>query len=146
MSGEFIDTNVFIYLFDETDDRKRGTADPNGAGIPQRPHQSPSRPRNPECRDPEIAVAHDGGRCPAFSGTRLGALMARYTESRPLPARPRHLETLPLQHLRCPYRCGSPEIWRQSPLQRRFAGRPRLTDRQSEIRSRYCRAGRVACG
>ncbi|MCX7112930.1 MAG: PIN domain-containing protein [Proteobacteria bacterium] len=23
MSGEFIDTNVFVYLFDETDDRKR---------------------------------------------------------------------------------------------------------------------------
>lgn len=23
MSGEFIDTNIFIYLFDETDDRKR---------------------------------------------------------------------------------------------------------------------------
>ncbi|CAN5911968.1 PIN domain-containing protein [soil metagenome] len=27
MSGEFIDTNVFVYLFDETDDRKRNTAD-----------------------------------------------------------------------------------------------------------------------
>ncbi|SEP99443.1 PIN domain-containing protein [Nitrosomonas ureae] len=27
MSGEFIDTNVFIYLFDETDARKRGIAD-----------------------------------------------------------------------------------------------------------------------
>lgn len=27
MSGEFIDTNVFIYLFDETNDRKRGTAE-----------------------------------------------------------------------------------------------------------------------
>lgn len=27
MSGEFIDTNVFIYLFDETDDRKRVTAE-----------------------------------------------------------------------------------------------------------------------
>ncbi len=23
MSGEFIDTNLFVYLFDETDDRKR---------------------------------------------------------------------------------------------------------------------------
>jgi predicted nucleic acid-binding protein len=27
MSGEFIDSNVFIYLFDETDDRKRDTAE-----------------------------------------------------------------------------------------------------------------------
>lgn len=27
MSGEFIDTNVFVYLFDETDDRKRGIAE-----------------------------------------------------------------------------------------------------------------------
>jgi len=27
MSGEFIDTNVFVYLFDETDDRKRNTAE-----------------------------------------------------------------------------------------------------------------------
>jgi predicted nucleic acid-binding protein len=27
MSGEFIDTNVLIYLFDETDDRKRAIAD-----------------------------------------------------------------------------------------------------------------------
>lgn len=27
MSGEFIDTNVFIYLFDETDARKRGIAE-----------------------------------------------------------------------------------------------------------------------
>jgi len=27
MSGDFIDTNVLIYLFDETDDRKRGTAE-----------------------------------------------------------------------------------------------------------------------
>jgi len=27
MSGEFIDTNVFIYLFDETDVRKRNTAE-----------------------------------------------------------------------------------------------------------------------
>lgn len=27
MSGEFIDTNVFIYLFDETDARTRGIAD-----------------------------------------------------------------------------------------------------------------------
>lgn len=26
MSGDFIDSNVFIYLFDETDERKRGTA------------------------------------------------------------------------------------------------------------------------
>lgn len=26
MSGEFIDTNIFIYLFDETDDRKRTIA------------------------------------------------------------------------------------------------------------------------
>jgi predicted nucleic acid-binding protein len=27
MSGEFIDTNVFVYLFDETDDRERNIAD-----------------------------------------------------------------------------------------------------------------------
>lgn len=27
MSGEFIDTNVFIYLFDETDERKRNIAE-----------------------------------------------------------------------------------------------------------------------
>ena len=27
MSGEFIDSNVFIYLFDETDDRKREAAE-----------------------------------------------------------------------------------------------------------------------
>ena len=27
MSGEFIDTNIFVYLFDETDDRKRITAE-----------------------------------------------------------------------------------------------------------------------
>jgi predicted nucleic acid-binding protein len=27
MSGDFIDTNVFVYLFDETDDRKRGVAE-----------------------------------------------------------------------------------------------------------------------
>jgi predicted nucleic acid-binding protein len=27
MSGEFIDTNIFVYLFDETDDRKRSTAE-----------------------------------------------------------------------------------------------------------------------
>ncbi len=27
MSGDFIDTNVFVYLFDETDDRKRNIAD-----------------------------------------------------------------------------------------------------------------------
>ncbi len=27
MSGDFIDSNVFVYLFDETDDRKRGIAD-----------------------------------------------------------------------------------------------------------------------
>lgn len=27
MSGEFIDTNVFIYLFDETDERKRSIAE-----------------------------------------------------------------------------------------------------------------------
>jgi predicted nucleic acid-binding protein len=27
MSGEFIDSNVFVYLFDETDDRKRDTAE-----------------------------------------------------------------------------------------------------------------------
>ena len=27
MNGEFIDTNVFIYLFDETNDRKRNIAD-----------------------------------------------------------------------------------------------------------------------
>ena len=27
MSGEFIDSNVFVYLFDETDERKRGTAE-----------------------------------------------------------------------------------------------------------------------
>jgi predicted nucleic acid-binding protein len=27
MSGEFIDTNVFVYLFDETDDRKQSIAD-----------------------------------------------------------------------------------------------------------------------
>jgi predicted nucleic acid-binding protein len=27
MSGEFIDTNVFVYLFDETDDRKRNKAE-----------------------------------------------------------------------------------------------------------------------
>ncbi|MDP1557971.1 MAG: hypothetical protein Q8K59_03220 [Nitrosomonas sp.] len=27
MSGEFIDTNVFIYLFDETDERKRTIAE-----------------------------------------------------------------------------------------------------------------------
>ena len=27
MSGEFIDTNVFVYLFDETDDRKRTKAE-----------------------------------------------------------------------------------------------------------------------
>jgi predicted nucleic acid-binding protein len=27
MSGEFIDTNVFIYLFDETDERKRKIAE-----------------------------------------------------------------------------------------------------------------------
>ncbi|SEF39750.1 PIN domain-containing protein [Nitrosomonas ureae] len=26
MNGEFIDTNIFIYLFDETDDRKRAIA------------------------------------------------------------------------------------------------------------------------
>lgn len=26
MSGDFIDSNVFVYLFDETDERKRGTA------------------------------------------------------------------------------------------------------------------------
>lgn len=25
MSGDFIDSNVFVYLFDETDERKRGT-------------------------------------------------------------------------------------------------------------------------
>ena len=41
MSGEFIDSNVFVYLFDETDERKRGTAErlvesalqTNGASI-----------------------------------------------------------------------------------------------------------------
>ena len=27
MSGDFIDSNVFVYLFDETDDRKRGMAE-----------------------------------------------------------------------------------------------------------------------
>lgn len=27
MSGEFIDTNIFIYLFDETDERKRNIAE-----------------------------------------------------------------------------------------------------------------------
>ena len=27
MSGDFIDSNVFVYLFDETDERKRGIAD-----------------------------------------------------------------------------------------------------------------------
>jgi predicted nucleic acid-binding protein len=27
MNGEFIDTNVFVYLFDETNDRKRNIAD-----------------------------------------------------------------------------------------------------------------------
>jgi predicted nucleic acid-binding protein len=27
MSGEFIDSNVFVYLFDETDERKRGVAE-----------------------------------------------------------------------------------------------------------------------
>ena len=27
MSGEFIDSNVFVYLFDETDDRKRDAAE-----------------------------------------------------------------------------------------------------------------------
>src|SRR5918992_4011456 len=27
MSGEFIDSNVFVYLFDETDDRKRESAE-----------------------------------------------------------------------------------------------------------------------
>jgi predicted nucleic acid-binding protein len=27
MSGDFIDSNVFVYLFDETDERKRGTAE-----------------------------------------------------------------------------------------------------------------------
>src|SRR5918995_1894627 len=27
MSGEFIDSNVFVYLFDETDDRKRKAAE-----------------------------------------------------------------------------------------------------------------------
>ena len=27
MSGDFIDTNIFIYLFDETDERKRNIAD-----------------------------------------------------------------------------------------------------------------------
>lgn len=27
MSGEFIDSNVFVYLFDETDERKRGKAE-----------------------------------------------------------------------------------------------------------------------
>ncbi|MBV6448193.1 PIN domain-containing protein [Nitrosomonas sp.] len=27
MSGDFIDTNIFIYLFDETDDRKRAIAE-----------------------------------------------------------------------------------------------------------------------
>jgi len=27
MSGEFFDSNVFVYLFDETDDRKRDTAE-----------------------------------------------------------------------------------------------------------------------
>lgn len=27
MSGDFIDSNVFVYLFDETDGRKRGTAE-----------------------------------------------------------------------------------------------------------------------
>lgn len=27
MSGDFIDSNVFVYLFDETDDRKRTVAD-----------------------------------------------------------------------------------------------------------------------
>ena len=27
MSGDFVDSNVFVYLFDETDDRKRGMAE-----------------------------------------------------------------------------------------------------------------------
>ncbi len=27
MSGDFIDSNVFVYLFDETDEHKRGTAE-----------------------------------------------------------------------------------------------------------------------
>lgn len=27
MSGEFIDTNLFIYLFDETDERKRNISE-----------------------------------------------------------------------------------------------------------------------
>lgn len=27
MSGDFLDSNVFVYLFDETDERKRGTAE-----------------------------------------------------------------------------------------------------------------------
>ena len=27
MNGEFIDSNVFVYLFDETDERKRGAAE-----------------------------------------------------------------------------------------------------------------------
>lgn len=27
MSGEFLDSNIFIYLFDETDEHKRGTAE-----------------------------------------------------------------------------------------------------------------------
>ena len=35
MSGDFIDTNIFIYLFDETDDRNRGTIDSAGIGDTQ---------------------------------------------------------------------------------------------------------------
>ena len=27
MSGKFLDSNVYVYLFDETDDRKRGMAE-----------------------------------------------------------------------------------------------------------------------
>jgi predicted nucleic acid-binding protein len=91
MSGKFIDTNVFIYLFDETDEHKRTIAErliqkvleTRSACIS---HQVVQETLNVVTRKLPSPMKHR--KRPAIFGKDLDALMANHAQSGTLPARP----------------------------------------------------------
>lgn len=90
MNCEFIDTNFFIYLFDETDEHKRTIAEQLiQKALETRStcisHQVVQETLNVVTR---TAISHERRKRPATSGTDLDALMANHAQPDALPARP----------------------------------------------------------
>ena len=100
MSGDFLDSNVFVYLFDETNERKRDTAERILESALQTGSASISfqvAQRDSERSHSQNSNADDGRRREKLHGRNLDAVAAGLAEHGALQSGARYPGTLPLQ-------------------------------------------------